>query len=336
MHARSAILPSRRAGAPPQLATSRAARRPLLAGNNVAVGGGGTTSAARRTSRPSVATFAVKLKSGRQVACSKTLVAKPEHADAVAEMLQAVVREHYGPLSAPPARRRSDPGGAPPLVADVLALAAAAEAAEAAAAAAADAPAPAPPTAGAASPAAVDPDLPRLLSFHAERDQWDRNVFHMWLQAASNEALGRVDTAPRALAFMRDAAPLLERPVGMLMYNMGADGSLGAPAVQGGPKGEGGLDDATGASGMTSGASGGQTSAALAAMVAQAMNEHAGGEEGGGAARGGGGGGGGGAKGGSGPPPSLAVVAGGVLAVAAVGAAVWWWGALGGGGPVGP
>jgi hypothetical protein len=268
----------------------------------------------RRCRRPFVTTAAVKQKTGRQVACSKTLVAKPEHADKVAEMLQAVVREHYGPLSNPPARRRAS--AALPLVVDALA-----EAAAASSAAADSSPQQQPPPPADATTAvlSIDPDLPRLLAFHADRDQWERNVFHLWLQAPSNEALGRIDTAPRAVAFMRDTAPLLERPVGMCMYTLGPDGSLGAPAMQGGPKGEGGLDDATGASGMVGGAGVGQTSAALAAMVAQAMNEH--GEDG---VKGGAGGG----KGEQGLPPL--VVVGAAVAVGVAAAAAWWW--LGGGG----
>jgi len=255
---------------------------------------------------------ATKVKTGRQVACSKTFVAKPEHADQVAEMLQAVVREHYGPLSTPPPRRR------PAAAADLAALAAAP--APAAADGAADA------AAAPAAAALVDPDLPRLLSFSAERDQWDRHVFHVWMQAASNEALGKIDTAPRAVAFMREAAPLLERPVGMLMYTFSPDGTLGAAAVQGGPKGEGGLDDATGASGMVGAGAGGQTSAALAAMVAQAMNEH-------GAEAAAGEAGKRGAEGGLPAAlkgvPSAAVAAGAAAAVAVAAAAAWWF--LGGG-----
>ena len=57
---------------------------------------------------------------------------------------------------------------------------------------------------------------------------------------------------------------------GSLTYNNGntydgewRDGQLGPACAQGGPKGEGGLDDATGGSGMAGGAGLKQTSATL-------------------------------------------------------------------------
>lgn len=270
---------------------------------------------------------AIKTKTGRQVACSKTIIAKPEHADKVAEMLQDVVREHYGPLSTPLPRARSMSGSAllPPTV-DITPPLPSAAAADTDASAATS-----PSSPPQATAITVDPDLPRLLAFRAERDAWEPHVFHLWLQAGSNEALGRIDTAPRAARFMRDALPLLERPVGMCMYTLNPDGSLGAPAMQGGPKGEGGLDDATGASGMVGAGAGGQTSAALAAMVAQAMSEQHEGE---------GGGGGKGPAAGVGKllgSPEAAGVAASAVAIGLAAAAVWWlWlGGGGGGGSVG-
>lgn len=74
--------------------------------------------------------------------------------------------------------------------------------------------------------------------------------------------MGRHNTAAEMQESMKQLLPLLEGPVGMALYEM-KDGKLGAVAVQGGPKGEGGLDDATGASGAAGGASYKQTSATV-------------------------------------------------------------------------
>ena len=74
--------------------------------------------------------------------------------------------------------------------------------------------------------------------------------------------MGRHNTSPELSKFMEKLADLLDRPVGMALYAM-KDGKVGMAAVQGGPKGEGGLDDATGASGAAGGASYKQTSATV-------------------------------------------------------------------------
>jgi hypothetical protein len=80
----------------------------------------------------------------------------------------------------------------------------------------------------------------------------------------------------------------------MALYEW-VDGALGPASMQGGPKGEGGLDDATGASGAAGGASMKQTSRSfdLGAIGAAEEAEAAAAE--GGARRGGSGGSGGGA-----------------------------------------
>ncbi|GIL47205.1 hypothetical protein Vafri_4077 [Volvox africanus] len=56
--------------------------------------------------------------------------------------------------------------------------------------------------------------------------------------------------------------PHLEKPIGMSLYTY-ENGRIGPVAIQAGPKGEGGLDDATGASGAAGGASYKQTSGAF-------------------------------------------------------------------------
>ena len=114
----------------------------------------------------------------------------------------------------------------------------------------------APPTPG--GPPAVRGVLDaRLLT-----DAANPRTFHLWERYDSNRTLGEVNTGEPYAAFMKAVAPLLEGPVGMALYEW-KDGHLGAPAVQGGPKGEGGLDDATGGQGMPGGAGMKQTSATV-------------------------------------------------------------------------
>ncbi len=101
-----------------------------------------------------------------------------------------------------------------------------------------------------------------VLAFQAHRDAAEPRTFHTWELYESNAALGRHSTSATVAAFMERVAPLLERPVGMALYEW-RDGRIGVSAVQGGPRGEGGLDDATGASGAAGGASYKQTSGAV-------------------------------------------------------------------------
>lgn len=96
-------------------------------------------------------------------------------------------------------------------------------------------------------------------AFDIVRDQWEPNVFHLWERYESNTAMGRHNTTPELTQFMEKVVPLLEQPVGMALYEW-QNGQLGPVSLQGGPKGEGGLDDATGASGAAGGAGMKQTS----------------------------------------------------------------------------
>lgn len=108
-------------------------------------------------------------------------------------------------------------------------------------------------------------------AFDCVRDQWEPNVFHFWERYDSNVALGRHNTSPEVTKFMEKVVPLLDRPVGMALYEW-QDGQLGPVSLQGGPKGEGGLDDATGASGAAGGASMKQTSRSFDLSAIEATN----------------------------------------------------------------
>eukprot|EP00882_Tetradesmus_deserticola_P007000 GHRQ01007372.1.p1 GENE.GHRQ01007372.1~~GHRQ01007372.1.p1 ORF type:complete len:242 (+),score=81.25 GHRQ01007372.1:210-935(+) len=149
-------------------------------------------------------TAAVKAKSARQVACSKTLVSKPEHTEEVQQLCQQAMEFSQKQMG----NRSSG-----------------------------------------------------IQEFTCSADGWVSNVFHFWERYDSNVSLGKHNTTPEMEQFMNKVVPLLEKPVGMALYEY-RDGQLGPPSMQSGPKGEGGLDDATGASGAAGGASYKQTSTA--------------------------------------------------------------------------
>ena len=87
-------------------------------------------------------------------------------------------------------------------------------------------------------------------------------MFHFWEMYESNGDLGRHNTTPEYQQFMEKVQTLIDGPIGMALYEW-KDGRLGPACTQGGPRGEGGLDDATGASGAAGGASYKQTSATV-------------------------------------------------------------------------
>jgi len=93
-----------------------------------------------------------------------------------------------------------------------------------------------------------------IQEFAFMQDQWDSNVFHFWERYKSNVHMGRHNTTAEVVDFMEEVNDLLEQPVGMALYEY-RNGQIGPVCLQGGPKGEGGLDDATGASGAVGGAS---------------------------------------------------------------------------------
>jgi quinol monooxygenase YgiN len=101
-----------------------------------------------------------------------------------------------------------------------------------------------------------------LVAFECSKDMFEPNTYHFWEVYESNLALGKHSTLPELKQFMEKTNDMLVGPIGMALYEY-KDGKLGAVSVQGGPKGEGGLDDATGASGAAGGASYKQTSSTV-------------------------------------------------------------------------
>ncbi|GMH36120.1 hypothetical protein BSKO_03988 [Bryopsis sp. KO-2023] len=101
-----------------------------------------------------------------------------------------------------------------------------------------------------------------ILSFEVFQDPFEENQIHFMERYLDNTKMGEFNSSTRFTKFMKDVQTYLEEPVGLALYEW-RDGQLGASSMQGGPKGEGGLDDATGASGMAAGAGLRQTSAAV-------------------------------------------------------------------------
>ncbi|KAK9864744.1 hypothetical protein WJX84_005662 [Apatococcus fuscideae] len=101
-----------------------------------------------------------------------------------------------------------------------------------------------------------------ILQFECSQDNWEPNVVHFWERYVGNAKLGEHSTSSEMKRFMEKVQPYLEQPIGMALYEW-KDGKIGAVCIQGGPKGEGGLDDATGASGAAGGAGLKQTSATV-------------------------------------------------------------------------
>jgi quinol monooxygenase YgiN len=87
-----------------------------------------------------------------------------------------------------------------------------------------------------------------ILEFSVNHDFEDKNVFHFWERYTSNATMGQHNTQPEITKFMENVQQYMEQPVGMALYEM-KNGQISSACIQGGPKGEGGLDDATGAGG---------------------------------------------------------------------------------------
>ncbi|KAK9830333.1 hypothetical protein WJX72_011082 [[Myrmecia] bisecta] len=84
--------------------------------------------------------------------------------------------------------------------------------------------------------------------FVCNQDNYEANVFHFWERYESNSHMGLHNSTPEVSKFMNEVQEHLEGPIGMALYEW-KDGKISNACIQGGPKGEGGLDDATGAGG---------------------------------------------------------------------------------------
>eukprot|EP00210_Caulerpa_lentillifera_P002613 g2500.t1 len=87
-----------------------------------------------------------------------------------------------------------------------------------------------------------------IISFEVFQDPHEEKQIHFFERYLDNTRMGQFNTSDEFQKFMTEIQDYLEEPVGLVLYEY-KKGQLGAVCVQGGPKGEGGLDDATGAGG---------------------------------------------------------------------------------------
>eukprot|EP01024_Parvocaulis_polyphysoides_P043769 TRINITY_DN40170_c0_g1_i2.p3 TRINITY_DN40170_c0_g1~~TRINITY_DN40170_c0_g1_i2.p3 ORF type:complete len:227 (-),score=30.78 TRINITY_DN40170_c0_g1_i2:477-1118(-) len=100
-----------------------------------------------------------------------------------------------------------------------------------------------------------------IFEFEIFQDMWEQQVFHSWERYLNNRCMNDHSSSKELMQFMEKVDELLEKPIGVVLYEWN-DGNIGNSCVQIGPRGEGGLDDASGASGATAGAAMRQTSSA--------------------------------------------------------------------------
>ena len=97
-----------------------------------------------------------------------------------------------------------------------------------------------------------------LVGFEVGQDAFESHVFHVWERYATAPGMEKMMDEPVVHSFLEALSPHLDKPVGLALFEM-RDGKVGPAAVGFGPKGEGGLDDATGAAKFGGGASYKQT-----------------------------------------------------------------------------
>jgi len=84
--------------------------------------------------------------------------------------------------------------------------------------------------------------------FECNVDAFEKNTLHFWEIYESFPTMNDVRASPEHTKFMMDVRPLLTDPIALAAYEY-KDGQIGHMMNPIGPKGEGGLDDATGQSG---------------------------------------------------------------------------------------
>lgn len=108
-----------------------------------------------------------------------------------------------------------------------------------------------------------------VLQFECNADPFEKGVFHFWERYDRFTSMNDARASPEHCQFMNDVRPLLKAPVGLAAYEY-KNGQIGHMLNPIGPKGEGGLDDATGQGGSGGGASYKQTSTSLQQGVGEA------------------------------------------------------------------
>lgn len=101
-----------------------------------------------------------------------------------------------------------------------------------------------------------------ILSFECTKDTHEPQHFHFWERYKNAAYFNKNMASEETQAFLRDLSDHLEKPVGISLFEY-VNGQIGNACVEIGPKGEGGLDDATGANKYGGGARYEQTSTAV-------------------------------------------------------------------------
>ncbi|GAQ87631.1 hypothetical protein KFL_003660110 [Klebsormidium nitens] len=95
-------------------------------------------------------------------------------------------------------------------------------------------------------------------AFECSQDAYEPSVYHFWQRYDGFVEMNDVYAGPEYTKFLEEVRPLLKGPVALAAYEW-VNGQLGHMMNPIGPKGEGGLDDATGQGGSGGGASYKQT-----------------------------------------------------------------------------
>mmetsp|Transcript_26120 Transcript_26120/g.55866 ORF Transcript_26120/g.55866 Transcript_26120/m.55866 type:complete len:177 (-) Transcript_26120:46-576(-) len=98
-----------------------------------------------------------------------------------------------------------------------------------------------------------------ILAFECTEDNFDENAVHFWERYKNSAYFNQGMQSKETTAFLKEVAEYVEKPVGIALFEY-ANGQIGNACVEIGPKGEGGLDDATGANKYGGGARYEQTS----------------------------------------------------------------------------
>ncbi len=85
-----------------------------------------------------------------------------------------------------------------------------------------------------------------IVSFEYFRDPEDDCIFHFWEVYESDDAFSNHTSSQEMKDFLKKASSMIDDGVGVSLYEI-KDGNIGMAAIAEGPKGEGGLEDATGA-----------------------------------------------------------------------------------------
>ncbi|GJP50262.1 hypothetical protein CLOM_g9400 [Closterium sp. NIES-68] len=107
-----------------------------------------------------------------------------------------------------------------------------------------------------------------IIHFECTGDAYESNLIHFWERFDSFLSMNNIHASPDYTKFLEEVRPLLEAPVKLAAYEY-KDGQIGHMLNPIGPKGEGGLDDATGQGGSGGGASYKQTSQSVSQGIGE-------------------------------------------------------------------